>query len=94
MKIIPYILLAFMSLACDSSRDAEVTTEKYKTPDGADLGEGPAPEGDHLVCCANGACSPAVDGECPEGKVLHQCSDEEVCNEDGSACWNECKLAE
>lgn len=45
--------------------------------------------GTHFVCCYDGVCEPS-EGRCADGWVLHECSDEEVCNDDGTACWNEC----
>lgn len=58
----------------------------------------PTPSPMAIMCCSvpkpgvYGACTPLLtSGFCESGKVPHQCSDTEVCNDDGSACWLECK---
>jgi len=55
-----------------------------------------APPQAQQLCCSNpGGCVATLqDGSCPSGKVLHNCDDVETCNEDESACWLDCKLAE
>ncbi len=57
----------------------------------------PTPEPAAIMCCsvptpdAYGSCTPLpTSGFCESGKVPHQCSDVQVCGEDG-ACWYECK---
>lgn len=53
----------------------------------------PTPEPAQVLCCSREAGCSALpsSGFCPEGKIPHQCSDTETCNDDGSACWLECK---
>lgn len=62
---------------------------EYRDPGGHLLGIGQPPDEYHLVCCQDGKCSPAVEGACPAGGVLHKCEDQLVCN--GEACWYECE---
>lgn len=96
MKTTTTIVFAALVLGCSDPDDTFRDGDRFTFLDESlDLiGVGTEPPEDHQVCCENGGCSPAVNGACPQGGVLHNCSDEEICNEDGSACWYECAPAQ
>lgn len=99
MKHITITLAAIAALTVGCVDDEETFRDNGRgrimfLDDSLDLiGFGTEPPEDHQVCCENGSCSPAVKGACPQGGVLHNCSDVEICNDDGSACWYECEPA-
>lgn len=89
--IVPAALLCLT--ACSPPAPADVVRSRpveYRSAEGQPLDYSPTPA-EQIFCCANNKCgAPNADGSCPSETVKTCCSDVEVCNPEGDACWFDC----